>query len=203
MTVETREAAGLDPGFDRARSTSMAIDADQSSASLSARPVRRRRRPRPGPGPARRSAMRSSTPSIPTDRRIERRVDLQRRPGDRHVGHRRRHLDERLDPAERLGEREQRVPSAIAIARSAADRPSPGRRHERDHPAEPRIADRRRRPRAPADSATAARVGLVALDPEVERPQAAQDEEAIQRSRAPRPSRSGGSAAARRRRRPT
>ena len=88
------------------------------------------RRPARGPSQAPssarvRSAIRSSGSSIPTDSRTSASVDLERRSGDRCVGHHRRHLDERLHAAQRLREREQRVASQIATARSRAVRRPP------------------------------------------------------------------------------
>ena len=83
-------------------------------------------------------------PSMPTDRRTSAGSTSSGEPAtDRWViaaGH----LDERLDAAERLGQREQARP--LGDRDRAARRPSrpcapPAAGHERDHPAEPRVVD--------------------------------------------------------------
>ncbi len=114
----------------------------------------------------------------------ERRIDLERRPRHRQVGHRGRQLDERLDATERLGQGEQ--PRALGDGdrpvRGAATVGAAVGRDERDHPAEARVGD-------PLDVLAVAqelgdRRGIrpVPFDAQVERAQAAQHQEAVERA---------------------
>ena len=65
----------------------------------------------------RRSSSRSSQSSMPTDSRTRSAGDLERRAGHRGVRHPAGVLDQRLHPAERLGQREQPGPAARPSAR--------------------------------------------------------------------------------------
>ena len=79
--------------------------------------------------------MRSSAASIPTESRTSASSTSSLRAGDGQVGHHGRQLDQRLDAAERLGQREE--PRRLADRdRALARRPAAaGRRDERDHAA--------------------------------------------------------------------
>ena len=137
----------------------------------------------------------------------ERRVDRERRSGDREVGHRGRHLDQRLDAAQRLGEREQPRRLADRDGPLAPPRPcrppAPARtRPCRRTPASPSASGARRprargarggRRRGPDSRPRRRRRGRrgtgrrpMALAQwrsiaQGERPQAAQDQEAVER----------------------
>ena len=158
---------------------------------------------------ASRSAIRSSTASIPTESRIRFRGRGERRVGGRGVRHPGRVLDQALDAAERLGEQEELRP------RRERDRLLLGLDEERDHAAEvahlpardlvagmagqagvEHALDRRRARRG--TPAIARGVLAVLAHPERERLQPAQDEPAVERARAPRRATSAGSGAARR-----
>ena len=168
----------------------------RSSASRSPSPAAS------GPSRARpRSASRSSTPFDADRQADERRIDLERRSGHRRVGHRRRDLDERLHAAERFGEREH-----SASPRRPRSRAPRRRAHARRRPPA-RTRPSRRSPgsgptatsgRSRRNAATRAAFDAVALHPQVERPQARAARGSSRAARARPPSRSGGSAAARR-----
>ena len=70
-------------------------------------------------------------------------ADIDRR--RRQVGHRRRELDERLHAAKGLGQREQagRFGNRHGPVRRGPVVRATGRRDERDHPADARVANRR------------------------------------------------------------
>ena len=87
----------------------------------------------------RRSAMRSSTPSMPTDRRTSAGSTSSGEPGDRHVGHRGRDLDQRLHAAQRFGQGEQARPLGDRDRPFGRAELSRRRGQERDHPADPRV----------------------------------------------------------------
>ena len=136
--------------------------------------------------------MRSSADSIPTDRRIERRRNGERRVCRRCVRHPGRVLDEAFDPAEALGE----LPDLRA--RDEVDRLLLVLEKERDHPAEvlhlprgDRMARVRRQTgihhvldaRVPLEErGDRDRVGAVPIHPHGKRLHAAQDEPGVERA---------------------
>ena len=145
-----------------------------------------------------RSAIRSSTASMPQDTRMNpssKPSALRVARGDARMRHDRRVLDQALDAAERLGAREDADgrEEGLRGGQAAADQ------HEREHPAEAlhlalgervlRVA-RQARPRHPLDLRVLREelgdvlgVRRVALHAHVERLQAAQHEEAVERAR--------------------
>ena len=83
------------------------IGTTASSVVSSVGPTRRRSSRHAPSSACSRSATRSAADSMPTDRRMRLARHLERRAGDGRVGHLAGVLDEALDRAERLGEREQ------------------------------------------------------------------------------------------------
>ena len=192
-----------EPGPNRARSSALLRPFRQHLTHL--RTGRRARGlDQPAPGEASqttasrawaRSATRSSAASIPTESRTSDRIDLERRALGRRVRHPRRMLDQRLDRAERLGEREQPRPRRRRRARRPRrrqrgttpcrrSRASGGARHRGrgGRRARDRARGRPRRARA-ASRTIALRVRAVPVHAHRERLHPAQHEVAVERRR--------------------
>ena len=171
----------------------------------------------------RRSAMRSTADSIPQERRIRASGTSRAEPAtEAWVIVDGTSMSDSTPPSD-SARVNSRVDAQIASARSRAvraGRPAAagGSRYERDHPSpvahlaggeaglrvgvrtvgETGVADPLDVVARGEESGDGVGVPGVPIGPQGERPQAAQDEEAVERARAPRPSRSGGTAGARR-----